>query len=211
MPLIDVPTVHAVTDATILADPGFKAKAASVFRALGRRGAIHLRAPAWPAAAIYELASALAPMQDETGGWLVINDRVDVGLAAAARGVQLRETSLDVRDALTAAHRTTGGLGRAICFGVSVHDANAARSAAAGGASWVMAGSVYATASHPGGQPQGEAFIQEIATCGVPVIAIGGIQPSHSERLRSLGAHGVAAIRGIWDTPDPARAAAAYL
>jgi thiamine-phosphate pyrophosphorylase len=46
-----------------------------------------------------------------------------------------------------------------------------------------------------------------IAGVGLPVIAIGGVTPARVPSLRAAGAHGVAAIRALWDARDPARAA----
>jgi len=44
-----------------------------------------------------------------------------------------------------------------------------------------------------------------------PVIAIGGIRPEHVRSLSHRGAHGVAAIRGIWNDENPELAASRYL
>lgn len=207
MPLIDVPTVHAVTDPQILADPGFKSKAASVFRALGHAGAVHLRGPGIPLIDLYRLAQLLAPLQAETGCRLVVNDRVDVALAAGAWGVQLRRVSLSIEDARAAA----GTAKPALEFGVSVHSAIEAAEAVAAHAAWVFAGNVFETPTHPGRSAKGAEFIRDVARTSAVTIAIGGVRPSDVPLLRENGAHGVAAIRGIWAAKDPAAAACAYL
>lgn len=201
MPLIDVPTVHAVTDDRILATDGFSERAAKVMRALGPAGAIHLRGAMTPAARLFELARALAPLQRETGGWIVVNDRVDVAQAVRARGVQLKTRSLALEDARAVAP--------AALFGVSVHDNREARLAKR--ADWLLAGNVNETASHPGRAARGESFVRSVVGLGTPVIAIGGILPEHVPRLRELGVWGVAAIRGIWTVGDPATEAVRYL
>lgn len=207
MPFSDVPTVHAVTDLRTLSDPGFEAKAESVFRALGPAGAVHLRGPGLTAVALYRLAKFLSPLQSETGCLLVINDRVDIGAAVGARAVQLRRTSLSLTDARRAAGPSAGRT----MFGISVHNPSEASAAVADRAAWVLAGNVYETASHPGRPAQGPEFIRRVAGTKAVVIAIGGISPEHVKSLRLHGAHGVAAIRGIWDAADPAAAARAYL
>jgi thiamine-phosphate pyrophosphorylase len=48
-------------------------------------------------------------------------------------------------------------------------------------------------------------------TAAPHVIAIGGVTPARAGLARAAGAHGVAAVRAIWDTPDPAAAARALL
>ena len=44
-----------------------------------------------------------------------------------------------------------------------------------------------------------------------PVIGIGGVTPQRAATVIASGAHGVAAIRGIWDTPSPREAVQVYL
>ncbi|HEU4629688.1 MAG TPA: thiamine phosphate synthase [Gemmatimonadaceae bacterium] len=202
--LVVVPVVHAVTTPELVADAGFPARARAVMRALGARGAVHLRAPGLTARQLLEVALALGDAQRETGCWLVVNDRVDVALAAGVRGVQLTTRSMSPADA----RRIAPGL----ALGASVHDAAAAARAAAEGADWVVAGHVYATASHPGEAPGGEALVRDVAaTARLPVIAIGGVRPEHVPALRRAGAHGVAVIRGVWAASDADRAATDYL
>jgi thiamine-phosphate diphosphorylase len=199
-----IPAVHAITDDSILSRPDFLDRARAVMRALGARGAVHLRGWHTPAARVYEAAAALAPVQESTGCWVVINDRVDIALAACARGVQLTSRSLSIADA----RRSAPGL----ALGASVHTVDEAVAAAKAGAHWVVAGHVFDTPSHPGAAGRGDALIRGIARAvPLPCIAIGGIRPEHVPALRAAGAWGVAAIRGIWGARDAERAAIDYL
>jgi thiazole tautomerase (transcriptional regulator TenI) len=79
------------------------------------------------------------------------------------------------------------------------------------GAEWFFAGHMFATPSHSGVAPRGTPLLADLAGFGVPIIAIGGVRPEHTDELRAAGAFGFAAIRGIWDAPDPGAAAKAYL
>ena len=137
------------------------------------------------------------------GSLLVVNDRVDVALAAGADGVQLGRRGITVADA----RRLGGG----VRIGASVHGLGEAREAVDGGADWLLAGSVYATASHPGRPGAGTGLIEAVAALGVPVIGIGGVTPERVREVGGAGAAGIAAIRGIWDQPSPGRAARAYI
>lgn len=203
LPRGQVPVVHAVTNDEILARPDFLDRAGGVMQALGARGAIHVRARAWPGRRLYDLATRLAELQRDTDAWLVINDRLDVALATGARAIQLTSRSMEVADARAIAR----GLG----LGASVHSLDEARRAEAEGADWVVAGHVFETRSHAGAPGRGVAFVRELAEAvRVPVIAIGGIFPKHLPALLHTGAHGVAAIRGIWDAQDAERAAIDY-
>jgi thiazole tautomerase (transcriptional regulator TenI) len=198
------PVIHAVTNDEIVSSPSFIPRALDVMEALGARGAVHLRAPRIPAARLYELATELAEAQIRTESWLIVNERVDVALASGARGIQLTSVSMPVRDAREVAP--------GIAVGASVHSLAQAQAAHEQGASWVVAGHVFATASHTGEPGRGSDFIAELAkSVPVPVIAIGGILPEHVADLRRAGAWGVAAIRGIWGADDAGRAAIDYL
>jgi thiamine-phosphate diphosphorylase len=190
-----VPVVHAVTTDALLLDPAFPAAAARVLRALGPRGAVHLRSGALSARQLLALAERLVPEARQSGALLVINDRLDVALAAGTSAVQLTSGSIAVADARGLAARLAPGL----WLGASVHDPAAARRASEDGADWVVAGHVFATASHPGEPGRGVELVRACVAAGpLPVIAIGGVRPRDVAGLRRAGAAGVAAIRGIW-------------
>ncbi len=189
----DVPSIHAVTDAVAVCHPDFLLTAARNMRALGDRGALHLRASTLPARLLHDIAVKLAVLQSETDCWLVINDRVDIALAVGARGAQLTSRSLSVSDAREVAP--------GIRIGASVHSAAEARSAERSGADWCIAGNVFATPSHPDREGGRLAFVRDIvAAVSIPVIAIGGVTPEDVASLLDAGAHGIATIRGAgWD------------
>ena len=207
-----VPVVHAVTTDEIVATPDFPAAAAAVMRALGPRGAVHLRAPTLTGRRLLDLTALLAPVQEETGAWLVVNDRLDVALAGGARGVQLTSRSMSSADAALALRRAAP---RAPIpsIGASVHTPEEARVAAAEQPpAWLVAGHVFATPSHPGLPERGTSFVRAICDAvDLPVIAIGGVRAADVPLLLADGAHGVAAIRGIWGASDAGVAAAEYL
>jgi thiamine-phosphate diphosphorylase len=199
-----IPLVHAVTSDEIVARADFIDVACGVMGALGARGALHLRAGRLPASRLQALSEGLEAAQAITGAWLVINDRVDLALAARARGAQLTSRSLTVADARRAAP--------SLALGASVHSLEEARAAADQGADWVVAGHVFKTATHPGAPERGLAFVRSlVGGVDVPVIAIGGVRPSHSAELREAGVYGVAVIRGIWDAANAEQAASDYL
>jgi thiamine-phosphate diphosphorylase len=210
-----VPVVHAVTTRAILARPDFLAVARRVMQTLGARGAVHVRlerttpaeAHAPSTRALAAMVESLVDAQAMTGAWLVINDRLDIALAIGAAGVQLTSHSLVPEDALHAARAA----GVTIAVGASVHGVEEAR-AAAPWVTWVVAGHVYGTPSHTGSPGRGLGAVRAIAAaCVCPVIAIGGITPAEVPALRAAGAHGIAAVRGIWLADDAAAACNRYL
>ena len=203
MRTIGVPVVHAVTSDEVVARADFIDIACGVMAVLGARGALHLRANRIAGARFQAIAEGLAAAQGLTGAWLVINDRIDVALAAGARGAQLTSLSLTASDA-----RRIAPL---LALGASVHDLEDGRIAVAAGADWLVADRVYA-ADHSGAGVHGMAWVRELVdSTTVPVIAIGGVKPNHAAAVRTLGLHGVAVIRGIWDAPNAERAAGDYL
>ena len=201
---IGVPVVHAVTNDEVVARADFIDVACAVMHALGARGALHLRAAHLTGARFQSLAEGLSAAQGLTGGWLVVNDRVDVALVSGARGAQLTSRSLAAGDA----RRIAPGL----ALGASVHDVEEGRAAAAAGADWLVAGHVFETPSHPDAPQRGMAWVRTlVSVTTVPVIAIGGVRAEHAPALRAVGVHGVAVIRGIWDALNAEQAARDYL
>ena len=199
-----LPVIHAVTSDEIVTRTDFIDVACAVMAALGARGALHLRAGRISAARLQALAAGLEAAQAVTGAWLVVNDRVDLALATRARGAQLTSRSLRVADARRAAPD--------LAIGASVHTLDEARVAASEGAAWLVAGHVFATATHPGEEGRGLPFLREVARAvSIPVVAIGGVRPEHCRVLRESGAYGLAVIRGIWGASNAERAASDYL
>lgn len=211
--------LHAVTTDEIVGAADFLDRARGVMGALGPRGALHLRAPRAGGRRLHDLAAALLPGARATGCVLVVNDRLDVALAAGADGVQLTSRSLSAGDARAAAARSGAahppGAGDgypSFLIGASVHALDEARAAAAAGVDWVVAGHLFPTPSHAGAPGRGLAFLREVAgAVPCPVIGIGGVLPRHLPLLRAAGAHGAAVIRGVWDAENAERAASDYL
>jgi thiamine-phosphate diphosphorylase len=189
--------VHAITDAAVLALPDFGARAAAI-AAAGPAIALHARDRSAGGAALAAAASRLAALARPPEAMVLVNGRPDVAAACGAGGVQLTATDLAPADA------------RAICGGLigrSVHSEDEARAAADEGADFVIAGSVYATPTHPDRTPGGLELIRGCLRAGLPVIAIGGVTPARAAELRDAGAWGVATISALWGAADPAAAA----
>jgi thiamine-phosphate diphosphorylase len=187
----------------VLARPDFTRTARAVAEAGGAALALHLRGPGTGGRRLHDLAIALRPALRASGGMLVVNDRIDVALAAGADGVQLGARTLSVEDGQALA-------GASLRIGASVHAADEARAVAAG-ADWLLAGTIWPTPSHPGRPGAGLALLREVAALGTPVVAIGGVSAERAAEARRAGAAGVAALRGLWDAPDAARAVERYL
>jgi thiamine-phosphate pyrophosphorylase len=151
--------------------------------------------------ALAEEAVGIANMQARettalrTATQVIVNDRLDVALAAGAAGVHLGRESLSAQDVL---RWCRGGNAPAeFLVGVSCHNLEEAREAYSAGASYIYFGPVFDTPSKRAmGQPQGVARLVEICrSVTIPVLAIGGVNEENAGECVSAGAAGIAAIR----------------
>lgn len=167
--------------------------------------ALHLRLRQTPAREQHRLARRLRRDAERFGGWCVVNGRVDVALTAGAQAVQLGADSLDTAEARRI-------LGSGVPVGRSVHGPEEAQEAAAGGAKYLVTGTIYATPSHPGRPGSGPELVARcVSRVEIPVVAIGGVDAARAPEVRQAGAHGAAVIRAVWDEPEPVSAAAELL
>lgn len=145
-----------------------------------------------------ETAMAIQEICTDADIPLIVNDRVDVAIAAGADGVHLGQDDFPVRKA-----RELLGSDRII--GVSGGSVEEAQQGIAGGADYVGFGPIYATGSKAdAGFPQGLAGLSEIArVLSVPVIAIGGIDADTAAEVMRAGAHGIAVISAVCCQADP--------
>jgi thiamine-phosphate pyrophosphorylase len=150
------------------------------------------------------LARRLAARVHAVGGVLVVNDRLDVALAAGADGVHLGQEDLTAADGR--------GLLPGLVLGVSTHSLEQARGAQADGADYVALGSIYPTGSKPSFELVGlEALRLVRPHVRAPLVAIGGITLERVPEVVAAGADGVAVISAVGLAPDPGAAAAAFL
>jgi thiamine-phosphate diphosphorylase len=149
---------------------------------------IQLREPGLEASALLSLAAQLVGMTRGTPTRVVVNDRLDVAIAAGAHGVHLRGDSIPPARARSMA--PAGFL-----IGRSVHGTEEAVRVARD-ADYFIAGTVFPTPSKPGlRQYLGlEGLGAIVRSVPVPVLAIGGVSMERIEAVAATGAAGLAAI-----------------
>jgi thiamine-phosphate pyrophosphorylase len=173
--------------------------------------ALQLREKNLPAREVYELARRLREICTRAGAPRIVNDRVDVAIAADADGVHLPFDSIGVSMARKL-------LGAARLIGVSSHSPPDVAGAAREGADFAVFGPVFDPLSKPAAGPAwGASGLR--AACGagsIPVFALGGMTPERAQELFSSSdpaarPTGVASIGAIFAADSPARATAAML
>jgi thiamine-phosphate pyrophosphorylase len=150
-----------------------------------------------------EQAPELQALCAAAGVPLIVND--DPGLAAAvgAAGVHLGEG-----DAAIAAARDL--LGHGAIVGASCYDdPDRARDAAAAGAGYLAFGALFPSSTKPDARRATPALLRSAIVHGLPLVAIGGITPDNAGIAIAAGADLVAVVGGVFDAPEPVRAARA--
>jgi thiamine-phosphate pyrophosphorylase len=163
---------------------------------------VQIREKDLPARELLELARQAVQMAAERGegnltpARIIMNDRLDVALAAGAHGVHLGHESLGSGDAIRwcrAGHAPAG-----FATGVSCHSLEEAREAKSAKADYIFWGPIFETPSKlQFGPPQGLVKLAEVcrAVPNMKVVAIGGVNAENAASCIRAGAAGIAAIR----------------
>jgi thiamine-phosphate diphosphorylase len=148
---------------------------------------IQVREPDLEAAALCDLVHRVLELTRRSATRAVVNDRLDVAIAAGAAGVHLRHDSVSV-----AAARSL--MPPPCLIGRSVHTPE--ETGAAADADYLIAGTVFPTTSKPGRlELLGLDGLRAIvAASASPVLAIGGVTVGRLDAIAATGATGVAAI-----------------
>jgi thiamine-phosphate diphosphorylase len=151
------------------------------------------------AAALAALTSEVVGLARGTQTRIVVNDRLDVAMAAGASGIHLRADSMPAAEIRSVVPPR-------FLVGCSVHELEEAR-AMPPSVDYLIAGTVWETASKPpGSSVLGVGGLAEIVRATrVPVLAIGGITLDSLGAIATAGAAGIAAIGLFMAAPDAER------
>ena len=192
-----------VTDDSVLGHRDFLANANGVLTS-GVVKVFHLRGPSTSLRKLVELAEVLSPIAKRNGTKFVVNDRVDLALMCQTDGVHLGARSLP-------SEKVREMLGPEKIVGRSVHSVQEAVDLSLEGVNYLFLGSFFRTSSHPETVPLGLDTLEKLTTrVKVPVIAIGGVDPTRISTLLEAGAKGVAVLGDIWGSPSPPQAVLSY-
>lgn len=199
-PLLPPPGLYAITNGP---RPDLIPAAAAALR--GGAVLLQYRDKSRDALRRCEEATALQSLCRAHGALLVVNDDVELALACGARAVHLGEDDGDI----AAARARLGG---DAVIGVSCYDdLDRARQLAAAGADYLAFGAFFPSVTKPQARRAGLDLLRASAALGLPRVAIGGIRPDNASPLIEAGADYLAVISDVFEAPDIAAAAAAYV
>ena len=157
---------------------------------------IQIRERDLAAAALLRLAKSALERARGSATRVLVNDRLDVALAAGADGIHLPAHSLSVAEVRRRHPR--------LLIGASCHTLEELRRADGDGADFVVFGPVFATASKKDyGPPLGLAQLSAaVSAAKIPVLALGGITRANAAQCLAVGAAGLAAISLFQTSPD---------
>lgn len=158
--------LYLITDTTIAGIPHLeivkKALSAGV-------RTIQLREKSFTKREIFRIAVAIKGLTSKYKATFIINDHLDIALAAGADGVHLGQDDLPAEEARRI-------LGRKMIIGVSTHSVRQAVRAQKDGADYIGFGPVFHTTTKDAGMPKGLKGLREVTKhISIPIVAIGGI------------------------------------
>jgi thiamine-phosphate pyrophosphorylase len=192
-------SVYLITDPVLSGPRGVVATARA---ATAGATIVQLRDPRARTAQLVAEARALVALLRPMGIPLIVNDRVDVALAAEADGVHVGQSDMGCDDARAL-------LGPDRILGLSItEEADLGRNNLSA-VDYLGVGPVFATATKPdAAPPMGLAGLAAIRRrTGLPIVAIGGIGEANAASAVAAGAEGVAVVSAICAAPDPGAAA----
>ncbi|MDO4560670.1 MAG: thiamine phosphate synthase [bacterium] len=171
----------------------------------GGATAVQLRVKSWTGRECYDTALALKKICRVYGAPLLVNDRLDIALAAGADGVHLGQKDLPI----DAARRLSGP---DFIIGGTARTPALAREAQRLGADYVGCGAAFETATKGDAVVIGPEGIKEtLSAIDIPSVAIGGIELANVAGLAGCGCSGVSLSGAVMRARDPQEAAAALI
>lgn len=151
------------------------------------------------------LARKLKALLAPRGVPLLIDDRVDVALAAKADGVHIGQSDMTYRDARAL-------LGSGALIGVSVETPEQAAEAESWDCDYLGVGPIFPSATKSDAAPDWglDKFIELRRKSRRVLVAIGGLGAANAGLLAAAGADGIAVVSAICSSPHP-QAAASHL
>jgi thiamine-phosphate pyrophosphorylase len=198
-----LPTLYVILDAGMLTEP-----ARDTAQKLMDAGVklLQYRAKNATARELWGESRTIAESARGAKCTFIVNDRPDVAYLAGADGVHVGQDDLDPEQA-----RAVIGPGRWV--GVSTHNLEQFRKAAASSADYIAVGPIFQTSSkvNPDSVVGTELLRQVRTLTDKPIVAIGGITLERAAEVLAAGADSVAVISDILKAKDPAGTAREFI
>ncbi len=189
--------LHVITD--VVFQDRFSHRTLARMAVAGGADTIQFRQKEGSTRALIETAMAMKNACGDVP--LIVNDRVDVAIAAQADGVHLGQSDFPIEKArhLLGENAVIGGTAKTLAQ---------ARQCMAQGADYIGFGPIYATGSKAdAGIAKGLDGLREMVNgVKIPIIAIGGITRETAGEVIRAGAHGIAVISAVCCQIDPTEA-----
>jgi thiamine-phosphate pyrophosphorylase len=200
---LGLPRLYVILDATLLDNSPYDC--AQELAATGVR-LLQYRDKSASGRDLLETSRKLVLSLSSYGTSLIVNDRPDVAALAGAAGVHVGQEDLDAEQARTV-------VGEEVWVGVSTHNLEQFRRAAATSANYIAVGPIFATTSKAKPDPVVglELIRQARPLTDKPIVAIGGITLDRAAAVIAAGADSVAVIRDVLRAAKPAMQARRYL
>ena len=193
-------SLYLVTDRRLASPLSLEALVRAALR--GGVTAVQLREKECSTRDFVGLARALKAILPRAGVPLIINDRVDVALAACADGVHIGQSDMEYRDARRL-------LGPDAIIGLSVETAGQAERAASLDVDYLGAGPIFPTPTKTDAAPawgiEGLAALRRASRH--VLVAIGGVNRGNAGDVIRAGADGIAVVSAICWAIDPEQSA----
>lgn len=158
---------------------------------------VQLREKTAPAREVIELARRLKELCHSYDVPLLVDDRVDISLAADLDGVHLGADDMDVVDAraILGPDKIIGSTAKSVEWAVDEE---------AKGADYLGVGAIYDTTTHVKTTRTSVETLKQInEAINIPTVAIGGLKIDNLDVLRGSGASGISVVTAIMNADDP--------
>jgi thiamine-phosphate pyrophosphorylase len=173
----------------------------------GGADCIQLRAKVIDDDKLFALAREFVKICKDAGVLAIINDRVDIAVAAGADGVHLGQNDLPVEQARKLQLAP-------LIIGKSTHSIRQLRAACEELVTYVSLGPVFATSTKPSTAPVGLDYVKQameiLGGTGIGHVAIGGITLDNVEDVLRAGARAIAVCSAVTEAADPTAACRAF-
>lgn len=192
-------TLYLVTDRRLMSCAAIEESVELAIN--GGASVVQLREKDCTSREFYELAVRVRKITAARNVPLIINDRIDICIAADADGVHLGQKDIPCREARRI-------LGADKIIGVSAARPDEAAQAQRDGADYLGVGAVFTTSTKSDTRAVTPEIIREIrAAVTIPFVVIGGVNHENIAQLYGLGINGAAVVSAVVAQDDITEAA----